>query len=83
MGKLHLPGPSGQATACGRQLNNHRTAQAQNASNAELATDLQQYLDGLDKNQSCRFCGRAAGLLPKLTRSQSQPQHEDGADSDE
>ncbi len=60
---------------CGRQLNNHRSARAQNSANAQFADTVEQYLAALAKGQACRHCGREAGLVPKLVRV--QPQHED------
>lgn len=79
MPKLHLPGSKTQVTACGRQLNNQRAQRAQTAVGAIIAPTVAEYLAGLDKGQSCRFCGRAAGLLPKLQKIT----HNDKEDLDE
>ena len=65
--KLHIP--SGfAATACGRQLNNHRDARAQDAANAAIASTTGEYLQALQDGKACRHCGRVAGLVPKLVR---------------
>ncbi len=66
--KLHLPNKTNTGPLCGRQLNNHRGAKAQNASNAAIATSVEHFIGALDKNKACRHCARAFGLLPALTR---------------
>ena len=82
-GKLHIPGVSGNTTLCGRQLNNHRSARAQDAANATVATSLQQYLDALAQRKACRHCGRVAGILPKLVRVTRNTDSDEGDNSDE
>lgn len=70
MPKLHIPGSPGlTVTACGRQLNNHRTTKAQDAIGAAVSTTAQEYLTALASGKACRHCGREAGLLPRLTRT--------------
>ncbi len=70
MPKLHIPGLGGRAaTACARQLNNHRASRAQDAANATVATSLAEYSIALQDGKACRHCGRAVGLLPKLIRT--------------
>lgn len=69
MPKLHIPGPGLQRTACARQLNNHRADRAQDAVGASLATNIHEYLTALADGKACRHCGRAAGIVPRITRA--------------
>lgn len=80
-GKLHIPGPSGTATACARQLNNHRDTRAQLADKVTIAATAEEYISALRDGKACRHCGRAAKLLPKITRAPTR--HEGENDSDE
>lgn len=78
MPKLHIPGASAlQATSCGRQVNNHRSAKAQDAANAVLAESLDKYLEALAKGKACRFCGYASGILAKPARAIADGEGED------
>lgn len=75
MPKLHIPGSGKAATACGRQLNNHRADRVQDSSNAAIAGSLDEYLTALEQGKACRFCGQASGIIPKPVRRSREEQN--------
>lgn len=87
MSKLHLPLSQGDSLDsltvspyCGRQLNNDRTGRAQTASQVSYAGSVDEYLEALRTGRpgACKHCGRAAGILPRLTRTVRDEQDSDG-----
>lgn len=96
MGKLHLPMLTAEVKPtlaesldtiqavplCGRQLNNHRGARAQDSVNAKMAITVEEYLVELSRGNACKHCGRVAGILPKLVRVSRDTDNEE-SDSDE
>lgn len=87
MSKLHLPLSRGDSLEsltvtpyCGRQLNNDRTARAQTASRIAYAGSVVEYLQALSTGRpgACKHCGRAARLVPRITRTVREQDSDEG-----
>lgn len=73
--KLHLN--ISNKPACGRQLNNHREARAQLQDRA-LLVDFEGFKVALGNSllnlpgyKACRHCAKATGLLPRVSKRQT------------
>lgn len=69
--------------ACGRQLSSHRELRAQDTASMLPAEDAAQFMGALrgetPKLKACRWCARAVGLIPPVTRQSHSGRTHGGA----